>query len=841
MTHLRYGEDRGKFLSLEVAFLILMHLCYNLVEIIYFYFMKIANFNYSLGKLFLLLLIISQAAIFVSLKAAAPNQNQILPANFFLSQTDFQPGDKAVWLVGLDKNVDWQVVNFLLENKEQNISLYFQTFKNEEGLYQADSFWDTSDYPGGNYSLSVVAQNFDEQGKISTQEQSELKTLYLASPVNLAISAVTDTGDKNSSSTPEDNNATSTAVAVEEFLMPPASAEVSGQNIGFSLKLNQVIASDQIVGGALFSLDGKLATTLTLAKENNSSAIYNGVLADSSLYANGDYYLVIWLNNDQNYISEPLVFKINNIAEEEVATDPNNYQIVLRSPQNNSQINDKEFLVSLTTNFDAQSLGFLFLKEDDPSIGTELTIERTDGFVWNKLVDLDASFITGKYILSSIAVDLNGVIHEEIFTLNVNLAEAFDNATSSNPLLPALPGDENTSSTNATSTDDELATSTVEIILAPYIDDLCLAENISEAEACEEYLSRVYVEKECEQANIFNLNDCKNYTAEKYLPKIQCLLANQNQCQALLQTDYLNRLAVKEQAREKTVDALKNNLQKNISVKDLQASLVADNLNNFLPLSEEATKQVFLASAESYTALQASGGLDFLSNAVLVFDADADALSDDLELYYGTDLNNPDSDSDGYLDGQEVANSYNPLGAGVLNKESHDLAKILSQKLALAQPKFNASTTTDLSIDEFSKAENSLILTGKAPANTWLNLYFYSQVPLLVSTKSNEQGDWSYQLEQALVSGDHQVYLAINDSQGKIIKQSAPLAITIGQEQVSEPTGNDTNNTVKVVAEAEALNFWQTYRWYILSLGILVMLLLSTYLFFKFRKEKNTL
>lgn len=794
--------------------------------------MKIANFNYSLGKVFLVLLILSQATIFVSLKAATPSKNQVLPVNFFLSQTDFTPGDKAVWLAGLDKNTDWQVVNFLLENTEQNISLYFQTFRNEEGLYQADSFWDSADYPGGKYALSVLAQNFDEQGKIITQEQSALQSLYLAS---LVVLAVADTGDDNSTSTPEDNNATSTAVVVEEFLLPPASAEVSGQNIGFAVQLNQVIADNQIVGGAIFTLDGELATTLSFSKENNSSAIYNGVLADSSLYANGDYYLVVWLNNNQNYISEPLVFKINNIAEEEVTTDPNNYQINLVSPENNSKISTKEFLVNFSTNFAAQSLGFLLFKEDDPSIGGEYTIERTDGFTWSKLVDLDASFVTGEYILSSIGVDVNGVPYEQVFNLNIDLGETFENATSSNPLLPALPGDENSSSTNATSTDEEFATSTVEITLTPYLDDLCLAENISEAKACEDYLSRVYIEKECEQANIFNLQDCQNYTKEKYLPKIQCFLADQSQCQGLLQTDYLNRLSVKEQTRIKTDDVLKSYLQKNISVQNLQSSLANNNLNNFLPLIDATTKEVFLASAESYTALQVNGALDFLSNVVLVFDTDADALSDDLEFYYGTDLNNPDSDNDSYLDGQEVANNYNPLGVGALDKESNDLAKVLSQKLALAQPKLNASITAELTIDEFSKADNSLILTGIAPANTWLNLYFYSQVPLLVSTKSNAQGDWSYQLEQALVEGDHQVYLAINDSQGKIVKQSAPLALNIDQDKIVEPI---INNLVNDIAVVPSINFWQTYRWYILSLGVLVMILLSTYLFFKFRKEK---
>jgi len=47
-------------------------------------------------------------------------------------------------------------------------------------------------------------------------------------------------------------------------------------------------------------------------------------------------------------------------------------------------------------------------------------------------------------------------------------------------------------------------------------------------------------------------------------------------------------------------------------------------------------------------------------------DSDQDGLSDEEEIFYGTDKNNPDSDGDGYLDGDEVKKSYNPLGEGKL-------------------------------------------------------------------------------------------------------------------------------------------------------------------------------
>ena len=47
-------------------------------------------------------------------------------------------------------------------------------------------------------------------------------------------------------------------------------------------------------------------------------------------------------------------------------------------------------------------------------------------------------------------------------------------------------------------------------------------------------------------------------------------------------------------------------------------------------------------------------------------DTDNDGLTDDQEELYGTDINNSDTDGDGYIDGDEVKNGYNPNGEGKL-------------------------------------------------------------------------------------------------------------------------------------------------------------------------------
>lgn len=51
-------------------------------------------------------------------------------------------------------------------------------------------------------------------------------------------------------------------------------------------------------------------------------------------------------------------------------------------------------------------------------------------------------------------------------------------------------------------------------------------------------------------------------------------------------------------------------------------------------------------------------------------DSDGDGLPDSMEAIYKTDPANPDSDSDGYKDGNEVQNGYDPMSAGTVRLDS---------------------------------------------------------------------------------------------------------------------------------------------------------------------------
>jgi len=107
-------------------------------------------------------------------------------------------------------------------------------------------------------------------------------------------------------------------------------------------------------------------------------------------------------------------------------------------------------------------------------------------------------------------------------------------------------------------------------------------------------------------------------------------------------------------------------------------------------------------------------------------DSDNDGLSDPLETIYKTDPNNPDTDEDGYKDGAEVANGYDPLikspndkidrlasrlGSNILNPEtsplpSPSLTELFVNKTGIT-PTQNNLATNDEQVNQFINETNA--------------------------------------------------------------------------------------------------------------------------------------
>lgn len=91
-------------------------------------------------------------------------------------------------------------------------------------------------------------------------------------------------------------------------------------------------------------------------------------------------------------------------------------------------------------------------------------------------------------------------------------------------------------------------------------------------------------------------------------------------------------------------------------------------LEGLVDLTDRAMQNDLLGRAGESLASVAAHNVSRKVDLNQLADSDHDGLSDMREYGMRTDRYDPDTDNDGYLDGEEVLNGYNPLGAGKLAK-----------------------------------------------------------------------------------------------------------------------------------------------------------------------------
>lgn len=204
-------------------------------------------------------------------------------------------------------------------------------------------------------------------------------------------------------------------------------------------------------------------------------------------------------------------------------------------------------------------------------------------------------------------------------------------------------------------------------------------------------------------------------------------------------------------------------------------------------------------------------------------DQDKDGVSDDDEKRFGTNPLLADSDSDGFLDGDEIKSGFNPLQFS--NGDKSDRIRFESPKevherfvrgeVAVAESVVSVKDERFKvkKIERIEKEPGKVVsrLSGTALPNTFVTVYIYSD-PIIVTVKTDTEGNWVYDLEKDLEDGQHEVYVAVTDNVGKISAQSEPLAfvktaqaITVEEAgtleaQAAEISPVERNQTVYLLA-----------------------------------------
>lgn len=164
--------------------------------------------------------------------------------------------------------------------------------------------------------------------------------------------------------------------------------------------------------------------------------------------------------------------------------------------------------------------------------------------------------------------------------------------------------------------------------------------------------------------------------------------------------------------------------------------------------------------------------------AILNKDSDGDDLSDQEELRLGTDPLNPDSDGDGFTDGIEIATGYDPLKAGASGK-------ILYQDPRKITPvQDDIYTVEKIETIKLPTGEIQLKFTGKGLPNSFITLYIYSAPIMVVTVKTDGDGNWEYILDKPLTDGEHTSYVTVTNNKGEIKARSEGFAFMKKGDQV---------------------------------------------------------
>ncbi len=148
-------------------------------------------------------------------------------------------------------------------------------------------------------------------------------------------------------------------------------------------------------------------------------------------------------------------------------------------------------------------------------------------------------------------------------------------------------------------------------------------------------------------------------------------------------------------------------------------------------------------------------------------DSDRDGLTDVEEKLYGTEIRRPDTDADGFVDGQEIINGFNPKAAGSSLLKNSGLVNTYSNPIFNYQILYLATWVarpTDQSLQEIifqsATGERVVVMVEDNPDNLGLAEWYLQQSQL--SNISDLETETTRKGYQALISPDKLTYYLVD-------------------------------------------------------------------------------
>jgi hypothetical protein len=181
-------------------------------------------------------------------------------------------------------------------------------------------------------------------------------------------------------------------------------------------------------------------------------------------------------------------------------------------------------------------------------------------------------------------------------------------------------------------------------------------------------------------------------------------------------------------------------------------------------------------------------------------DPDKDGLTNNDEFRIGTNPMDPDADGDGKSDGEEIVSGNDPL------KYSKDAE---GDKVVMESPKSTGEIQEDVyqvenvEMIDAGDGKKKMKISGFGIPNSYIKIFIYSDSPLVLTVKTDNQGNWSYDLDEPVEDGNHQVYVAVTDNAGKIQAKSEPLPFIKTAQAVTVTKADSANSSLEKAVKSK--------------------------------------
>jgi hypothetical protein len=337
------------------------------------------------------------------------------------------------------------------------------------------------------------------------------------------------------------------------------------------------------------------------------------------------------------------------------------------------------------------------------------------------------------------------------------------------------------------------------VTVTDQVPDECIKIGWTNKSDCDLYLYKEKIVSACRANNLTTLDACREYVLSSGKPS-KCNGISGAACDNLINNVVLSdfeapaiTVEVKNQLSDAagssgTIDTQQKTITTQASSTTGGQAAQSETVKvEAMPLAASDSGQISVNLISTSSTSSSQGGL---SPVGIAFDTDGDGLPDDMEKRLGTDPLNKDTDGDGISDAQEFKNGTNPLDplSQAVTAVLSGVDKAIVDGKTIEQPKLsNSAVSASLAVNSVQtvkdNTKSNLKFQGKASPNQVITLFIYSSMPIVVTVQADSNGNWVYELDKTLVDGTHEVYVAVNNDEGKIVEASLPTPFFIAQAQ----------------------------------------------------------